>query len=157
MNQIIDIGFKKAKLQDIIETYQDYICKISKDYDFPDWWYEEKDDMRNWDDCHSDVMDDVNSLWIDPNINYNYIYLLPVRYRLSYIERKVMKAIDDKLDGIFDFYRRFERIINDVRSFVKSNFNRDEIVNRLKQLEDYPEEDEFELENEEEDLYEKYY
>lgn len=153
MNQVVDIGFKKAKLQDIIETYQDYIDKISNDYDFPDWWVRQQSKYNYHD--YDDIVENLNNLWVTPSINSVYLYSLPIKYRLSYIERKVMKAVDDKLDSIIRFHYKFGQVVDNVRSFVKDKFNRDKIVNRLKELIDY--ECETEVKEEEEDLYGKYY
>lgn len=126
MNQVVDIGPKKVKLQDVLDVYEDHIINLIKQY-------VDKLDRNSY--CERQLLRSINKSKLDNvKISIKYIFSLPINERLDYIEKKMMKAMDDKIERLyFDYIGKKHH----PELHAHKNLNRQYIINCIRELKSY--------------------
>lgn len=140
MNTIIELDFADLELQDLLDIYKTYITRLMKEFNFSYVWLQEKAEQGEYDWDYKDILQHINNFKFDIQVDINYLNFLPNKCKLSYIERQAFKAMQDRVNEIFN--RNVSREYPEF--YVERNFNRQYIVNKIRRLyrddyEEYPE------------------
>lgn len=108
MNQVVDIGPKKVKLQDVLDVYEDHIINLIKQYN-----------QSN----NSTFIGNFKSK--NKHIYAHHLFQIEVEYRLDYIEKHMLEVLE------------YIQYSDKLKYYVKQNFNRQYIIDRIRELKSY--------------------